>query len=57
MGTSSPPLIPTGLDFGLKRSESDDAILSSTMIVDGKQYTTLEINIHIHTCQKIAEKT
>jgi len=54
-GTSSPPHIPTGLDFNRGGKNGWNSIRIPATKKDGINYPDLTINSHVLSCQKICE--
>ncbi|MFX1294232.1 MAG: hypothetical protein ACFFD2_05165 [Promethearchaeota archaeon] len=55
-GTSNPPHLPTGLDFGRGGKNGWHEITVPVTEKYGVSYPSLKINSHILACQKLCEK-
>ena len=55
-GTSTPPHIPTGLDFKRGGKNGWNEVTIPATEKDGIHYPQLKINTHILACQKLCEK-
>ncbi|MFX1298946.1 MAG: hypothetical protein ACFFD2_29320, partial [Promethearchaeota archaeon] len=55
-GTSSPPHLPTGLNFERDGQNGWHEVTIPATEQDGVQYPQLKINSHILACQKLCEK-
>jgi len=55
-GSSSPPHVPTGLDFKRGGKNGWNVVTIPPAVKDGMQYPGLKINSHLLSCQKLCVK-